>query len=398
MYIPRPDLEASLKRALKSSRHVIIHGESGTGKSWLYKRVFFEQDVHIEIANMANAVRLGSITKECLNNHDRHEAALKTHYDEAKEGSVGGGLIGGKLSHTGHFALGQKEPFEMYLAAIRKRAGKNTACLVLDNLEAILEHRDLITELANMIILVDDERYAQYDIKLVLVGVPSDIRSYFTQLEHLAPVANRLREIPEVDRLSEDEAHALITTGFFDLLNYTYVGPNMKRDFLRSLCWYTNRVPQHLQELCLEIAEVAESRGGTIDEDVRSAGVYEWVRSSMMSQYATIEKNMNSRSTKVGRKNQAIYAIAHCDRDSFLHSHIEAIIRRLFPSSTRGITLNVSQILTELSTSKSPLIRRLPDGPEYRMYDPRIRVTGRAMLKLDPATESIIKVDIRHYH
>lgn len=38
MYIARPDLEKALKNALRSSLHVIIHGESGTGKSWLYKQ------------------------------------------------------------------------------------------------------------------------------------------------------------------------------------------------------------------------------------------------------------------------------------------------------------------------------------------------------------------------
>ncbi|MCA6556445.1 MAG: hypothetical protein IM583_07410, partial [Pseudanabaena sp. M114S2SP2A07QC] len=39
MYVDRPDLEADLKKGLRSGMHLLIYGESGSGKTWLYKRV-----------------------------------------------------------------------------------------------------------------------------------------------------------------------------------------------------------------------------------------------------------------------------------------------------------------------------------------------------------------------
>lgn len=45
MYIPRPGLETSLRRGLLGNLHVVLHGESGTGKTWLYKKVFADDGV-----------------------------------------------------------------------------------------------------------------------------------------------------------------------------------------------------------------------------------------------------------------------------------------------------------------------------------------------------------------
>jgi ABC-type lipoprotein export system ATPase subunit len=38
IYVHRPDLEKSLELGLSGSLHTVIYGESGSGKSWLYKK------------------------------------------------------------------------------------------------------------------------------------------------------------------------------------------------------------------------------------------------------------------------------------------------------------------------------------------------------------------------
>jgi hypothetical protein len=53
MYIRRPKLEERLIDALESNKYIVIHGESGNGKTWLYKRVFAENDIHFEVVNLA---------------------------------------------------------------------------------------------------------------------------------------------------------------------------------------------------------------------------------------------------------------------------------------------------------------------------------------------------------
>src|SRR5215203_5930104 len=64
VYVERPELEKELKRALAGSLHTIIFGESGCGKSWLYKKVIADLDAYSLSANCANALRFGSLTSE----------------------------------------------------------------------------------------------------------------------------------------------------------------------------------------------------------------------------------------------------------------------------------------------------------------------------------------------
>ena|ERR1700736_1401209 len=59
MYVERKDLEEALKSRLFGSQHIVIHGESGCGKSWLYKKVLADGKVFWIGANFANASRFG---------------------------------------------------------------------------------------------------------------------------------------------------------------------------------------------------------------------------------------------------------------------------------------------------------------------------------------------------
>ena len=136
MYVPRPTLEKALKLALRGNLHIIIHGESGTGKSWLYKKTFRDAGVQFLVANLANASRLGSIAAELKNLIDREGNAVKTGYEEEKSAEVSAVVARGELSHTGQYDIGQMEPFEAALRFLRNKAGGNAAVLVFDNLEA----------------------------------------------------------------------------------------------------------------------------------------------------------------------------------------------------------------------------------------------------------------------
>jgi hypothetical protein len=219
MYIPRPALEKALQNALRGNLHIVIHGESGTGKSWLYKQSFASAAVSFVVANLANASRLHSIAAELKNLVDRNGKATKTSYEETKSAEIGTGFASAELSHVGQYEIGQMEPFEACLASLRNTAGRNQAVLVFDNLEAAFTDA-LLKELADLIILCDDERYAKYKTKILIVGAPSGLKEYYYKTPHHAAVANRLNELPEVSRLSKDECESLVRRGFVEKLNY----------------------------------------------------------------------------------------------------------------------------------------------------------------------------------
>jgi hypothetical protein len=247
MYVPRPSLEKALNNALRGNLHIIIHGESGTGKSWLYKKTFKDNGVQFIVANLANASRLGSISAELKNLIDREGSVVKTSYEEEKFAEFNALLAKGQLSHTGQYEIGQMEPFEAVLQFLRKKAGDSTAVLVFDNLEAAFTE-PLLKELADLVILCDDERYSKYAIKILIVGVPSGIKEYFYKTPHHSTVANRLIELPEVARMERDECFSLVSRGLIEKLQYQV--PEIDK-ISKHVSWITDRIPQMVHEYCL---------------------------------------------------------------------------------------------------------------------------------------------------
>lgn len=69
MYVDREDLEKELIRKLRGTQNIIVFGESGCGKSWLYKKVLSQNKIHFEVLNLAYSEILGGIL-----NHMQSEA------------------------------------------------------------------------------------------------------------------------------------------------------------------------------------------------------------------------------------------------------------------------------------------------------------------------------------
>lgn len=383
MYVARPDLEDSLKSGLRTGFHIIVHGESGSGKTWLYKKVFREKKFTVVIANLANAARLGSINKEFENLVDRECKAEKIGYSESK--GIGTPI---KLSHTGDYKIGDMEPFESILNFIAKKVKRGMGVLVLDNLEAIRDRHNMMEELANIITLLDDERYASYGIKILLVGVPGDLKEYFLSTPNLSTIANRLRETPEVSRMTHEQCSELVLRGFKDKLHYKVFDDTI----LKNHCtWVTDRLPQRVHEYCLELAFICEKKQSIEKEDLELANS-KWLASSLSANYALVESMMNERDTKVGRRNQTLFSLGTYDKAEFRWSDIEEEVRKNFPVSTQGKLINVAQILSGLSSHANPLIRRSPKGDMYIFSDPKCRMCLRLMLKKNPDDESVVKI------
>ncbi|MCC7042158.1 MAG: ATP-binding protein [Burkholderiales bacterium] len=375
MYVARPELEQALHNALRGNLHMLIHGESGTGKSWLYKKTFNDLSATYLVANLANASRLGNITAELKNLVDRQGRATKMGYEEEKSAEASAGFASGSLSHKGGYEIGQKEPFERALEVLRAKAGKNPAVLVFDNLEAAFNDA-MLKELADLLILCDDERYAAYKVKILIVGVPGGVKEYYYKTPHHATVANRIYELPEVSRLQRAECEALVRKGFESKLGYKV---DSLPELQKHVSWISDRIPQTVHEYCLELAFVCEA-GRHVDDPSISSADEAWLSKSQYHAYSVVESHMNERDTKAGRRNQTLYALSLCEGEQFKSAEIEALLRKEFPTSTYETTLNPAQILAALSTGDRPIVKRSPKGDAFTFADPRYRMVLRAML------------------
>ena len=382
MYIPREELEDALAKALAGNKHIIVHGESGSGKSWLYKQLLQTRGATVLVADMANASRFCSITEEFRNIIDRRVKAEKVSYTESKSTTGNAGLIQAEVAHEGDYKLNAKEPFERCLEWLRKKAGKKReAVLVWDNFERIIDNQSIVREAADLITLADNEDYAHYGIKTIIVGVPSELRSYIAQSGHTETISNRLTEIPEVERLTEDQAKLLIHKGLATELRLD-IDTDLLNQIGNHVAFITDRVPQHIHEYCLELANTAIQNDGILRSDDLATADELWMQSAMVQSYSTIEMNMNSRNTVARRRDQTIYAIGVCSKHDFTYSDIEAVIREQFPESTQDIELNVSQTLSGLAQGDHPLLKQVPKGNAYRLINPKVRMCIRTMLSI----------------
>jgi hypothetical protein len=391
MYVKRPELEAELKKGLRSGMHMLIHGESGSGKTWLYKSVLKDLGVEVYIANLANASRLKSINAEFLNLVNREQQPKKIAYNETKKSDISAGFASGGLQHQNQYMLGEMEPFEACLSRIRNLSGDKRAILVLDNLESITDNSSLLTELADIIILLDDSRYASYKVGLLIVGVPGDLREYYQATPNLATVANRIREIPEVSRMTLQECKDLIHQGFIVELGYDVANIDA---VMSHISWVTDRLPQRIHEYCLELAFLGESNHQRIEQSLLDEADKYWLKQSLSASYSVIESVMNERETKVGRRNQALYALGLVENEEFKWSDIEDILRREFSDSTSDLILNLPQILSGLAGKDSPIIKRSPKGDAYCFFDPKYRMCLRAMLRKSSSADKVEKLPI----
>jgi hypothetical protein len=380
MYVSRTELETRLIDAFPSNKFIDIHGESGNGKTWLFKKVFADRKIHFEVVNLGNASGGDSLDKAFAVKLGEWGAKQKA--SEATSSSAGAKPMGMGVEHkydqTTSFA--SKSPFHLLVEETRRRAGnENRAAIVFDNFEAIVGNPKLVQELAGIILNADDESFAKHDVQLVIVGTPTNLKQTIVQLSRSAPVANRLVEIPEVARMSSEEAGQLMEQGFVSELGLDFEKGLDKTKVFEEISWNTDRIAQHIQELCLLIAQEAGRNGDIISRQVVDQATDRWVKDTLSADLVTIQGSMNARDTRIGRKNQALYALGQCRLEDFKYTDIEAILRKNF--NVDNATLNISQILSGFADEESPIITRNPKADAWRFVSPKYRMAIRALLK-----------------
>jgi hypothetical protein len=236
--------------------------------------------------------------------------------------------MGGGLKQGQEFAMAARSAFASLIQHVRSIHGRKRSVLVLDNFEQIIEDENHLKAVASIIISADEEAIARHEVKLLLVGVPSNLRQLVSRVGNANTIANRLIEIPEVARMSLSEATSLMRKGFEGELKYSFGLDTV--NLYKEICWKTDRIAQQIHELCLKIALEAERNGGSIDREQLDSAEKHWLEESFSMDLGVIENAMNSRDTKVGRKNQVIYSLGRCDKEEFKHNDIEKIVREKF--------------------------------------------------------------------
>jgi hypothetical protein len=140
----------------------------------------------------------------------------------------------GSVKRTTEFEPVEPEPFERCLRIIS--SGDSPSILVLDNFERILDSKPLIKQVVDVTTLLDDENYSKYNVRLAIVGIPDDIQRFFSGVRRSTTVANRIREIPQVARMTPDQTRELILRGFTGRLKYK-IAPEFAGGLVSRIAW-----------------------------------------------------------------------------------------------------------------------------------------------------------------
>jgi hypothetical protein len=393
MYVCRDGLEKAFIKALRKPKHIIIHGESGCGKTWLYKKIFADRNIKYEVLNAATVNSTGSISAAIKALTARLLPYENKSYEESKSATANAGFAKGDLKNTKKYEASTPEPYLELIRLLFKNAGSDESFLVVENLEHIVKDDKLVQELSSILMYLDDDEYAKYRVRILLVGTPSNLRDYFSKVDSSQTIINRVQEVPEVSILSTEDVKKLVNKGFVKLLKAKFLEDTTKgfnQDFFfNALSWFSANVPQYIHELSLELAIEAEDNNYIITNELYSACLRNWVQEALVSENARMEAHINSKATKHGRRNQVIFSIGLLLSNEFSAQDVEEQMRRLFPNSTKGKVLNVSAILNELASGDSPLIRKTPKGTRFRFLDPKIKIMARWMLDKDSSKETI---------
>lgn len=356
----------------------------------MYKKVLSDLKAEVATANCANALRFGSLTAEIREVVGVEQPRRLSEMSEEKRAGVTVAVAEGGLSNTRTYEYREGDPLLDCFRVLRDKAGSGNAVLVIDNLEMIFGSSELMTELASIITLLDDERYAQHKVRLLIVGVPGGVKDYFSQTQ--ASVANRVSEVSEVSSLAESQVATLVAKGFVDLLKVD-VDDATLQTWQRHIFNVTMGFAQHVQEYCEQLGYVVEDADWKGDVAHLNAADALWLKKGLSQASGTIAYLMNERDTKIGRRNQVLYVLGKINKRVFHANEVESILRTEFPNTTADTTLAVGQMLSELAGGDSPIIKKSAKGPTYEFRDARFAMALRVLLEKDAVREKVSKVE-----
>jgi ABC-type dipeptide/oligopeptide/nickel transport system ATPase component len=396
IYVHRPDLEKALESALNGPLHIVIFGESGSGKSWLYKKILKQRKANFVVVNGAIIARNKSIAKEILVAIKPPKIAKVVGYTQKGEAGISAIGFQAKVDHQKSFVYDELDPlFEAY-SLLEDRSDGGTSYIILDNLELVFNSSDLMDELASILTLLDDTNFAKFKVRFILVGTRREVRDYFQTTKNLPTVANRLTSIPEVSDLSEQQVLDLLKKGFIEILK-VQINEEMLEDWSKRISTMTLGNPAAIHQFCEHLANFIKDNHWNPSSSHLADAARAWLSGVLKPAYDNIETLLNEKRTELQRRNQVLYSLSKMTKRSFDYIEVQNMVKTEFPASTKG-NMNIAQVLSELAAVKpnnnNPIIKKSSTkGQSYEFTQPYYLMSLRAMLK-KTASETVEKLEL----
>lgn len=375
LYVKREGLEKELKRLIKTAPNIMIRGESGCGKTWLYKNVFDKEGINYEVIDLSKAIKEGmTIEKVIKDKLNKNKEFIQTGYATEKNAGIKIPVAEGAMSYSEEFTRNETALLEMY-ENLHHKGSKSL--LVLDNLEQIKDNQQLLDELNSMIMNVDNEDFAEFNVKLLIVGTPSGFKHFRSKAKNIDTLTNRLKSLEEVKGLTLKETGTYFQKSMINIMNIKFDESDVDK-YIKHIFSITNGIPQRIVEYCLNLCYTIEDEGGVTEyKKVYKAADLRYLKGTLDKSVEVISRKLNSNETSLQRRNQVLYTLGKMKVNTFKTADVEKGLRKIF-EIPQDSNVNVSSLLAELSYGDDPILIKTNDT--WMFQDSQYLVTLKLML------------------
>lgn len=370
-FVPRPDAEAKIDRAMQRHNVPIVFGEFGVGKTTVVQRYLQPLKAVGRLVFVASAagLTLQKVFEICLEHLD-YRVVTETKTADTTSGGVGIDLVvvkgngGAQTSYEEVSRLAVTSPTDEGFKRVINDAG---LVLVIDEMhQATPEFRsDLAT-------FIKATRAGSDEFQLILIGTSLDAKL----LVDLDSGIDRFMKETRVGLLTGEESMAIIADGFDKLK--MHISEELKNQVKTA----SAGAPTIVQELCLNAAEraVQESRDFVTEEDFQHA-VAEYLEENSARMSDRYWRAVETQGPKRMRK-QILHAVANLDKDYATMDDIRTLV-----SDSLGEPVAPGAI--------SGPLRALKEEPHGHILQGIDRASGGEIQNLTTFTDPMMKSFIR---
>ena len=349
MYVARPTIEKELAETVTSDRVGLMIGGAGSGKSWLYRRLFAA--TRAEYCVLSVSRNYSTTLRQLIDNELARLGVGRLARRRRFIGSNEGLMVGQE-------GIQEFDGFDALLslsAKLRRNAGKRPAYIVVENAEQALTDTSarFLTDIINLIM---SEQLARQKVRLLIVGADDRLRTELANMPMSAPHMRRLRPLPEVTSFTETEALQYLDRGFREKL-----GMRIKNidELVRACHDATDLCPDLMSDYCLLIAKGARNRLRVVEDFDIGVANQAWGETRLSPYIQRISGAMNTRDTRKRVRDKMLYALAKRSMRAYSRQNIHDFMKEEFPEER----FQTNEIMTALAAlclqeaGSEPLLR-----------------------------------------
>jgi hypothetical protein len=400
-YIPRtgqdlpgePTIETRFRRELAGGRPIVVCGEQGLGKTWLFAKVLGDLDVpYVEIncGRLENEDSLDEALHRVREGYRNGAERVETAVTE-KAAPIGFGF---DKTYRPPAPPGRDELIR-WARERAVRAGQ-FPCIVFDNIEMIAGgETSVLGQLRGLVVDSTQQREtrALQKVQIILVGTAASLDKMIRLEESSSrTVSRRLSRLPELRGLSPNEVLRFVELSFNSRLGAGLTQSELDQIAARAHD-ATDGVPNDLHEYCQALANLMATTGEIAIGRLLDRAEREWLlsRPDLVEDYAPLAPYLN---LPPGEEQQRIlrvlFHLAQSESHIDIRSLVEMINRKVATTSHQADRGTVGTDLGLLTRGSRPVLRRLGIPPRYRFARGYLRLLIRELLQLQEGGEVAI--------